>query len=509
MQRSMIVLLALAGKDERLRVSAAIEQNGDECVFAETIMDVEAAMGSIDVVLTDTSFADGSFADWLSLWPVPAVLVADSGTDPLRLASLIADESSTFCIRDPDGAWERFAPILLRKAVAVRESLDRQNVSIVRAESSYMNLLRMVPDIVYVLDSDGCFAYLNDAIMQLGWKPSELIGRHFAEVVHPDDVTEVGRNTVLHRYEGVTTGAEAAPKLFDERRSGDRMTKGLEVRLRHKDEFEWTRASVDSWGEVTSLGVKLPEFQGRGTGTIGIIHDVSERREAARQLARELDSRELLLKEIHHRVKNNLQVVSSLLSLEGDCITDDATRGVFTDCQTQIHSMALVHEQIYRGSSFDGIDAPAYFARLAEYMASVHDAQDRDIHIDVSAPSLILTIDTAIPLSIIVTELLSNAFKHGFPDGRAGHIHIAMEEKGDEYELVVSDDGVGFGTINPALGCAETTPYMAKPGKAPLPGRKGIGMDIIGALAAQLGGSFAQSGTDGARSTLRFPIFRG
>ncbi|MFH2115447.1 MAG: histidine kinase dimerization/phosphoacceptor domain -containing protein, partial [Spirochaetota bacterium] len=341
------------------------------------------------------------------------------------------------------------------------------------------------------------------AIMQLGWKPSELIGRHFAEVVHPDDVAEVGRNTVLRRYSGVCTGDDGAPKLFDERRSGERMTKGLEVRLRHKEELGWTRASVDSWGEVSCLGVQLPEFQGRGTGTIGIIHDVSERRETARQLARELDSRELLLKEIHHRVKNNLQVVSSLLSLEGDCITDEGTRGVFTDCQTQIHSMALVHEQIYRGSSFDGIDAAAYFARLAEYMASVHDAQDRGIRIEVSAPSLILPIDTAIPLSIIVTELLSNAFKHGFPDGRAGRIRIAMEEKDGEYELAVSDDGVGFGSAT-----GQAMPAKAEPAKPGLPGRKGIGMDIIGALASQLGGTFTQTGTDGFSSTLRFPVLR-
>lgn len=498
MQRPMTVLLALAGKEERRRVATAIELDGDECVFAETIQDVESAMGAIDVVLTDTAFAGGSFADWLSLWPVPAVLVADTGEDPLRLASLIADESSTFCLRDPEGNWEGFAPILLRKAIAVRESLDRQNVNIIRAESSYMNLLRMVPDIVYVLDGDGCFAYLNDAIRQLGWKPSELIGRHFAEVVHPDDVSEVGRNTVLRRYAGVSTGAEAAPKLFDERRSGDRMTKGLEVRLRHKDESAWTRASVDSWGEVSCLGVNLPEFQGRGTGTIGIIHDVSERREATRQLARELDSRELLLKEIHHRVKNNLQVVSSLLSLEGDCITDESTRGVFTDCQTQIHSMALVHEQIYRGSSFDGIEAAAYFSRLAEYMANVHDALDRDIYIEVDAPSLVLPIDTAIPLSIIVTELLSNAFKHGFPEGRSGRIRIGMEEKDEVYELLVSDDGVGFGS----------TPPEPDSGRPQSPGRKGIGMDIIGALASQLGGTFSQTGTEGSRAVLRFPVIR-
>jgi PAS domain S-box-containing protein len=493
MPRTMTVLMALESAGERTRISAAIEQHGDECVFAGSILDVEAAMGSIDVVLTDTSFANGSFADWLSLWPVPAVLVAEPEEDPVRLASLIADESSTFCIRDPASAWERFVPILLRKSLAVRESLDRQNVSIVRAESSYMNLLRMVPDIVYVLDGDGCFAYLNDAITQLGWKPADLIGRHFAELVHPEDVAEVGRNTILRRYEGVLTGAEGAPKLFDERRSGERMTKGLEVRLKHKVEPGWTKASVDSWGEVSSLGVRLPEFQGRGTGTIGIIHDVSERREAAKRLAKELDSRDLLLKEIHHRVKNNLQVVSSLLSLEGDSITDDWTRNIFTECQTQIHSMALVHEQIYRGSCFDEIDAAAYFARLAEYMASVHEARSRGIQIDVRAAGLTLAIDTAIPLSIIVTELLSNAFKHAFPDGRTGTICISMERQGSEYELAVCDTGAGF-------KASEAAPKT--------PGRKGVGMEIIGALAEQLGGTFSQSGTEGVRSTLRFPVLR-
>ena len=488
MQRSMVVLMALVDKGERSRISEVLEQNGDECVFAETIQDVEAAMGSVDVVLTDTSFADGSFADWLTLWPVPAVLVAESDAEPSRLASLIADESSTFCIRDPEGSWERFVPILLRKAAAVRESLHRQNVNIIRTESSYMNLLRMVPDIVYVLDGDGYFVYLNDAVSQLGWKPTELIGKHFAEVVHPEDVPEVARNTVLHRYEGISTGLDGAPKLFDERRAGDRKTKGLEVRLRHKEELAWTRASVDSWGEVSSMGVNLPEFYGKGTGTIGLIHDISERREAARQLARELDSRDLLLKEIHHRVKNNLQVVSSLLSLEGDCITDNSTRSVFTNCQTQIHSMALVHEQIYRGSTLNGIDAAAYFMRLVEYITGVCDAHERGIQVEVAAPSLLLPIDTAIPLSIIVTELLSNAFKHGFPEGRTGKIKITMEDSKDGYQLTVSDTGIGLG--------------QAKPGVS---GRKGIGMDIIGALASQLGGSLTQQGGPGASFSLRFP----
>jgi two-component sensor histidine kinase len=121
----------------------------------------------------------------------------------------------------------------------------------------------------------------------------------------------------------------------------------------------------------------------------------------------------------------------------------------------------------------------------------------------VAAPSLTLSIDTAIPLSIIVTELLSNAFKHGFPERREGRIRITMEEIDGEYALAVSDDGVGFGYTAATAGHTADEPVKAR-----VPGRKGIGMDIIGALASQLGGTFTQSDAGGSRSVLRFPVTR-
>ncbi len=492
MQRRIQVLIALSSPEDAALVDAALEATNCARSSARDLRTVESSMSDADVILTDTEFASGAFSDWLSLWPIPAVLVVDPGIEPARLSENTADESSAFIVRDAEGAWIRYIPLLVRKAASVRESLNRQNSNVIRAESSYMNLLRAVPDIVYVLDGDGCFVYLNDAVSQLGWKPAELMGKHFAEIVHPDDLPEVCRSIVLLRYEGVKTGAEAAPKLFDERRSGDRMTRGLDVRLRHRNGTEWTKAAVDSWGEITSLGVDLPEFQGKGTGTMGLIHDISERRELERKMTRELDARDLLLKEIHHRVKNNLQVVSSLLSLESDCVEDERARAVFVECQTQVQSMSLVHEQIYRGSSLEGVEASGYFARLAEYLVGVHDATARDIHIEVEAGDIVLPIDAAMPLSIITTELVSNSFKHGFPDSRRGHVAITLEQEGDFYVFKVTDNGIGFASANHA---------GMVPGK-----NKGIGMDLIEALAGQLGGTLERIDSRGAQTVLRFPV---
>lgn len=487
-QRTIRVTVALSeGASEAI---AALQAAGFDCGEAEDLVSVESMMSETDVVVTDLGFASGAFADWLSLWPIPAILAVEPSVDASWLAERTADESSAFLLKDGDGSWVNLLPTLARKCAAIRESIDRQNSHLVRAESSYMHMLRIIPDIVYMLDGDGYFVYLNDAVSQLGWKPAELIGRHYAELVHPDDLPEVGRTLVLRRYDGVTTGASAAPKLFDERRTGDRMTRGLEVRLRHKTDPVWTQASVDAWGEVASLGVKLPEFQGSGLGTIGIIHDVSERRALEIRLSKELEARDLLLKEMHHRVKNDLQVVSSLLSLESNSVADPASRKVFADCQTQVHSMALVHEQLYRGSSLEGVAAAAYLARLAEYLSEVHDATARGIAIRVESGDTLLPLESAIPLSIIATELVSNSFKHGFPGGRQGTVTVSLVDRDGAIEFSVADDGVGF--------AASEAARRASPSKG------GIGMDLVEALASQIGATLERREAAGAATVLLF-----
>jgi PAS domain S-box-containing protein len=485
------VIFAIDDEAEReafARVAAGI----DQCVvhFPANIAAVEALYSSdaADAIVTDFRFHNGALADWLTFWPLPAVLLTGPADEPERIERTIRDEAAVFLEREEGGRHLSLVPVLLRKVINIRESLSRQNAHLQMTEHQYMNLLQAIPDTVYILDRDGRFMYLNDAIRCFGYEPAKLLGKHFSEIVYPADVPKVSRISVLPSLNGVETGIESAPKLFDERRAGKRMTRNLEVRLKCGSEGgEYLVGTVNAYGEVSCTGYKLPEFEGMGLGTVGIIRDASARKEHERKLEAALAAKEVLLKEIHHRVKNNLQVVSSLLNLQESAVADPSARKVFLECQTQIQSMAMVHEVLYRSTDFEGVEMQKYFERLIDYLAGVYDSAYRGIGWTVEAGSAVLDLDDAIPIALIVNELVSNSFKHAFPDGRPGKVGLVMSACGDDWLIEVSDDGIGLDAPR-------------------APGReKGIGTELVQALAAQLRGKVSSSTEGGAVVRIRFP----
>ncbi|MFO8013764.1 MAG: PAS domain S-box protein, partial [Phycisphaerae bacterium] len=161
---------------------------------------------------------------------------------------------------------------------------------------SYEALLATIPDVVYELDPEGRFTFVSPAVRHFGYTPDELIGERFSYLVHPEDFQVVSRLHVLPRYEGVHTGEEAAPKLFDERRSGDRGTQNLEVRLLAKDGGPVRHCEVHASGmwEAGNSGGKR-----RFTGTVGIIRDVTRRKELARRLERSRASFQAIVTKSH------------------------------------------------------------------------------------------------------------------------------------------------------------------------------------------------------------------
>ncbi len=491
------VIFAVEDGAERSAFSAAMAAAypGCELFFPTQIADVEALYSAdrADAIVTDLRFHGGALADWLTFWPLPTVLLVDPGDDMGRVEKTVRDEAALFLQRMQGLAHVPSLPLLIRKALNLRESTARQNAHLQMSEHQYLNLLQAVPDVVYTLDGDGRFLYLNDAVRNFGYEPAALIGKHFSEIVHPEDVPRVSRADALRDLAGVRTGDEGAPKLFDERRSGNRMTRNLELRLRRGDlDREFSLGSVTSYGEVSCSGYALPEFEGLSLGTVGIIRDVSVRKEHELALEAALATREILLKEIHHRVKNNLQVVSSLLNIQESAIVDDDSRKIFLECQTQIQTMAMVHEVLYRSSSVEGVEMQSYFERLVEYLSSVYDASYRGIACSSDAAGVLLDLDDAIPVALIVNELISNCMKHAFPDGRAGSIAVSMRAAGKGWILEVEDNGVGLG---PSAG----------QGTASEPG---IGTELVLALASQLKGEVSGSaGKDGIGTlvSLAFP----
>ncbi len=499
----MIRVLYAAGDEAERSAVAAIRDPALDISFPAGVKEIEArvAAGTADVIVTDFTFAAGGFADWLSLWPLPAVLLVNPGADPVRAESAVRDESSVFLLRDPGGEWLRYLPAQIRKIRNIRESISRHNAFLSLTERQYMNLLQAIPDIVYMLDGNGNFLYLNESIRNLGWDPAKLIGQHFSRIVHPEDVAKVSKDFVLNRYAGTVTGPEQAPKLFDERRSGARMTRNLEVRLVHGfqsgDPF---LGSVNAYGEVSSTGMELPEHEQLRVGTVGIIRDITQRKERQKKLESDLEAKEILLKEIHHRVKNNLQVVSSLLNLQENAVNDDGVRGVFLECQTQIQSMAMVHEQLYRSMDLEGVEMEPYLERLAEYLSGIYEASYRGVEYRVAAPEVRLDLDTAIPLAIITNELVSNSFKHAFPEGGPGKVFIGIHDRGSSWELEVSDDGVGFAASKSPPACGSEHDRRCYPSFS-----SGLGTELVSALASQIKGTERKADEGGAHTYILFP----
>jgi PAS domain S-box-containing protein len=197
---------------------------------------------------------------------------------------------------------------------------------------------------------------------------------------------------------------------------------------------------------------------GRTQGGKRVLHsiaiDVTERRKAEKIIQDSLEEKTILLKEIHHRVKNNLQIISSLLDLQSETIESEAVKDIFSTSQQRIRSMALIHEMLYKGKDLGKINFDRYISEMIEYMRNTSGLLNENVAIDLDTSGIELNIDTAIPVGLLVNELISNSYKHAFPEdpeninegeGKSNTIDIKFEAIDDgKYSLVFRDNGVGI-----------------------------------------------------------------
>lgn len=209
----------------------------------------------------------------------------------------------------------------------------------------------------------------------------------------------------------------------------------VEYRVRHRDgSIRW----------IYTRGRMQRDEHGRPIRFAGIDWDITERKRAEDQIKASLTEKEMLLKEIHHRVKNNLQVVSSLLYMQSEYIQDPQSREMLKESQERVKSMALVHEQLYQSKDLARIDFAEYIRDLATDLFRSYGVNPDAITLKINVDDVLLGVDTAIPCALIVNELVSNSLKHAFPEGRAGKIRIGFHSDDTKSTLMVSDNGVGF-----------------------------------------------------------------
>ncbi|MBN1348475.1 PAS domain S-box protein [candidate division KSB1 bacterium] len=292
----------------------------------------------------------------------------------------------------------------------------RMENDLAQSEYQYREMINSMGDGIHLVDRNLKIILFNDALLQwhaeLGLQ-SASVGEHLL------DVYPFLKQNVLKEYE----------KVFE---TGIPLMSQEYIKLSDREIFTEIR--------------KIPIFSGsKVIKMITVIRDITEQKKADEQIRLALREKEVLLKEIHHRVKNNMQVISSLLNLQADYIQDPQARDVFRECQSRIKSMALVHERLYQAQDLSRIDFSEYIRSLTNGLLRAYRLKAGDVAIKVDAESVLLPIDVSIPCGLIINELVTNALKYAFVEKQRGHIYVALR-KFDEntIDLIVSDNGIGI-----------------------------------------------------------------
>jgi hypothetical protein len=221
------------------------------------------------------------------------------------------------------------------------------------------------------------------------------------------------------------------------------------------------------------------------------ITDITKIKTAEEQLSNSLQEKETLLREVHHRVKNNFQIIISLINLQSRKIGDPALLTLYSETQNRIRAMSLIHENLYRTGTFSRINFGAYLKTMMENLHLNYSSPDQEIELRTTLEDIELGIDQAIPCGLIINEILTNCFKHAFPPGFKGPKTIEISlgtHAGDTVELCVSDNGVGL-------------PDGITPGSAGT-----LGMNLISTLAVQVKGTVSVEKNGGTRFAIHFKI---
>jgi PAS domain S-box-containing protein len=313
------------------------------------------------------------------------------------------------------------------------------------------------PDAMVLVDGEGRVALVNFQLEKIfGYRRDELIGQAI-EILIPERFAS--------RHVEYRTSYATAPhtrpmgsvgKLFGRRKDG-------------------TEFPVDIMLSPLPLN--------RGTIVLAAVRDISERLHIE---ARESHRQEVLLHEIHHRVKNDLQIISSLLYLQSIAYMDPKVQAILDESRARIRSIALIHEKLSRTGDLARVDFAEYVRDLIADLYRSHDVSQNDIRLSIEIPDIVLGIETATPCGLIINELVANALKHAFGAGMTGTLTVEVDRHGDGLLLRVSDDGVGL------------------PSDFDWDALKSMGLRLVKDLTTQLAGNIAIDRTHGTAISISF-----
>ncbi|WP_085374997.1 sensor histidine kinase [Magnetospirillum sp. ME-1] len=334
-----------------------------------------------------------------------------------------------------------------------------------RDEERFRRVVEAAPNAMVMVNSAGLIEMVNaQAERVFGYSRDEMLGRS-VEMLVPE--------RYRHDHPGLRATFNADPLSRP-------MGAGRDLYARRKDGSEFP----------VEIGLNPIDTED-GPMVLSAIVDISDRKQKEEKIRAALREKEILLGEIHHRVKNNLQIIDSLLDLQLSKLEDPLVAGMLRDSQSRIRSMVLIHQTLYQSKDFARVDFAAFLDTLIPTLVASYGLDSNRITLTLEARDVQLPLSTAIPCGLIVNELVTNVFKHAFPDGRRGGVRVRLANDGENnVELEVIDDGIG---LPPDLDAKNTAT---------------LGLQLVCLLADQVGGEIRIDRAAPTRFGLHFPIQR-
>ena len=353
-----------------------------------------------------------------------------------------------------DGSF--FGIIIVIKDMTERYQSELQ---IQETNARFKVLSENMASAVFTIKESGSLAFVNEKMCQLtGYSKSKLEEMHLSELFSKETQKDI--TALLHT-------------LFESNR-------GI-------DEREYLLQMADKKYRTVIMTINKVLVQGLPEA-IGVLHDISRQKEAENEILRSLKEKEILLKEVHHRVKNNMQIISSILRMQSRLSSDPITLELLRESQNRVLSMAMIHEKLYQSYNLAAVDYGDYVRGLLAELFSSYDLRETKITVKTDiAPDFSLPVNLAIPCGLIINELISNILKHAFKGREHGAISISLRGKAPgDYYLSIADNGIGF------------------PKDFQWDAAKGLGIQLVRSLIRQINGSATLKSDNGAIIELRF-----
>ncbi|HXX64905.1 MAG TPA: response regulator [Bacteroidota bacterium] len=444
-----------------LSEASSLKREGYEVVHATTgelaIEIVRTRREGIDLILMDIELGkgmDGTQAaqEILKTHDIP-ILFLSSHTEKEIVEKTEKITSYGYVVKNS-------GDVVLFASIKMAFKLHQAQRDLRAAEEKYSKAFQASPDAININRlEDGVYIAVNEGFCKLtGYTVSDVVGRSSL----PGDL-------------GIWVHEEDRQKLVSGLKKTGEVT-GLEAQFRYKNGAERTGM----------MSARVLEINGEKC-ILSITHDISERKRAEDGLQQAIKQKEILLRELQHRVKNNLTIISSLIGLELPRLLDEKARQVFVDARSRISAMSRIYEQLDLLNDVGVVDLHRYVIDLAQSLFVTYNVDKEKVRLSIRIEEVEMKTERAVYLGLVVNELMTNALKYAFPKGGEGEIRVELRRNGEMLTLSVADDGVGL------------------PDGLSADASKGVGLGLVKMLSQQIGGDMIVAGTKGTAVSINCP----